>query len=530
MIRLLLVDDEKTTRDGLQECIPWKELGVDMVEVAENGVKALEKAIEFRPHIVLTDVRMPKMNGIELAEKLKLELPQCKIIFLSGYTDKEYLKSAIQLQALNYIEKPVNIEEVKEVILGTVSLCKTEEENKRNEIGLIKKINESLPLLKEKLCLELTAPNFNTAAIQERFEFLGIPFHEHFLCITVLIKLDACPDNINMSPEHRNNLIKSVWQVIEEENRYCLCAFKEPDLILVHIFGDINKSSVSKMLGMVKSNMESLPCINQKKIFIAAGSIEKGLCSVHKSYQRAVFALQKLFFFGHGSIVFFVEDNSPVFDLNNQNIQDFLDLVIAEKKNEAELYIKNMVNEIKLCTNTLVDNIKNFFFNMLIGLSKIADDRNIVISESKHRKEYFWDIISRAKTIYEIQDYLMEKMNIFFSALEERERNNPIVYSAIKFVMNNYDNQNLSIKTIARHVFVTPNYLSLVFKKSTGKTINQFITETRIEKAKGLLKDRRIKLYEIASLVGFSDANYFAKIFKKVEGMNPSDYREKHLL
>jgi len=531
VIKLLIVDDEKTTRDGLVECIPWKELGVDIVKSAAGGIEALEIAKGFNPNIVLTDVRMPKMDGIELAKRLKLKFPECKVIFLSGYTDKEYLKSAIQLQAINYIEKPVNLEEVKEIIRKTVSLCKREEEKKRTEIGLVNKINESLPLLKEKLCLELTMPILNINTIKTKFDFLNIPFKEQCFCVTVLIKTDDGSENTFAYRNSGTDLIKTVSRLIEKEKEYFLCALKEPTLMVIHIFSDNvkDKPYLKKLLSTIKLNIENNSPAG-RKLFIAAGSVVSNIKSLNTSYQKAVITLQKQFFLGFGNIVFFTEDTSPIFNFNKHSINHFLELLKAEKKNESELFVKKIVNEIKLCTNTLVDNIKNYFFNMLMGLSKIADEKNIVIAESEHRQEYFWDVISRAKTLHDIENYLLEKINLFFSAIEEKERSTPIVYSAIRYILNNYSNKNLSIKLIANSVFVTPNYLSLVFKKSTGKTINQFITETRMEKAKELLKDRSIKLYEIASMVGFRDANYFAKIFKKMEGMNPSEYREKCLL
>jgi two-component system response regulator YesN len=120
---MLIVDDEATTRKGLMEYISWGEIGVDAVYDAEDGQKGLELASAIHPDIVLTDVRMPRMNGIELAQRLKDMLPLCKVVFLSGYSDKEYLLSAINLQAVNYIEKPVDLEEVRRVIQKTVALC-----------------------------------------------------------------------------------------------------------------------------------------------------------------------------------------------------------------------------------------------------------------------------------------------------------------------------------------------------------------------------------------------------------------------
>ena len=123
MLNILIVDDEKKTRDGLVKHIPWNKLGNFTLYEAENGLQAIEKAKEIHPDIVISDIRMPKMDGIEFAKQLRELYPQCKIIFFSGYSDKEYLKSAISLKAISYIEKPMDIDEISAVIKETVNQC-----------------------------------------------------------------------------------------------------------------------------------------------------------------------------------------------------------------------------------------------------------------------------------------------------------------------------------------------------------------------------------------------------------------------
>lgn len=145
MIKLLIVDDEKRTRGGLVKCIPWEAMGIDVIEEAEDGVIALEVASRLQPDIVLCDIRMPRMNGIEFATLLREKLEECKIIFISGYSDKEYLKSAIKLKAVSYLEKPINIGELKAVMQNTIATVLEEREKKKRPTSPGKLLKRAAP-------------------------------------------------------------------------------------------------------------------------------------------------------------------------------------------------------------------------------------------------------------------------------------------------------------------------------------------------------------------------------------------------
>ena len=170
MFSLLIVDDEKITRDSLKAYIPWNELGIGTVETAKSGQTALELIPRIIPDIVLTDVRMPKMDGIELATRLKDLLPECKIIFLSGYSDKEYLKSAIHLKAINYIEKPVDLDEITRVLKDTVALCQEETEKKAEIKKLKSNLEESMPLISQEIASVLVKENADISRLMSKYD------------------------------------------------------------------------------------------------------------------------------------------------------------------------------------------------------------------------------------------------------------------------------------------------------------------------------------------------------------------------
>lgn len=150
-MRLLLVEDEQFTRDGILSIIPWEELGIDQIETAQDGEEGYEKAVSFCPEIILTDVKMPRMDGVSMSFRIRDALPFCCIIFMSGYADKEYLKSAIQLSALNYIEKPFSPEELHSTLKIAVQKCKKHQEQLSCASEMARQLDLSLPMIKNRM-------------------------------------------------------------------------------------------------------------------------------------------------------------------------------------------------------------------------------------------------------------------------------------------------------------------------------------------------------------------------------------------
>jgi two-component system, response regulator YesN len=537
LIKLIVVDDERATREGLVDFVPWKDLGVDIVEAAEDGAKALELALEIQPDIVLSDVRMPKMDGIELAALLKEKLPECKVIFLSGYSDKEYLKSAINLKAVSYVEKPVNIEEISEVVKHTASLCISEKAQKKAECALKNKLEESISLLNLRLALELTNSHGKIGELQERLRLAKVDFPDDGDYITVLLKLNLHGSN---TASEQQALVAQVLSFVEQrvsrekptsDFLFYLIGIKDTEYIIVHLNTGISKSRrpLQLLFEDIKEGINDI-FSSSNCVFIGIGKRVQGPGKILESYQAAVVALQKQFFLGYNHIVFYEEKAAGPYHFDNSITHRFVELLKENKNNDAIALIRNLMEDIRRNDNTIINSVRDIFFTLLYSLSKVAEERNVHINEHSSERKFLWEVVSRASTLDEIGDYIIERIEFINEYLKEKDSKGNMVFNIMKFVQEKYHDENLSIKTIADFTYLTHTYLCLVFKNGTGKTINQYITEYRVEKSKEVLKDKHIKLYDVAKRVGYSDANYFAKTFKKVVGMNPSEYREKYLL
>jgi two-component system response regulator YesN len=267
------------------------------------------------------------------------------------------------------------------------------------------------------------------------------------------------------------------------------------------------------------------------RVFCAASQRVTGIDKIPFAYQNAVLVLQKLFYHGFDKVVFYERNFSDPFEPDNSVFEKFTLYLNEQNEEKAIMLIESLCRDIKNHDTTLVNNIKDVFFRLTLELFRESEKRGVFFNEAGDNEEkYLWDVISNFLTLEDIRNYLINKISFVFKGFKELESCNRTVFEVRKFIQKNYDDENLSIVALAEHVYLTPTYLSSMFKKSTGKTISEYIIEVRIEKSKEYLMDSKMKLYEVARKVGYNDPNYYAKVFKKLVGFTPSEYREKYLL
>lgn len=325
MIRLLIADDEFFVRNGLVRNIKWKELGVDLVEEADDGVNAYEKALEMKPDIIVTDVRMPRMDGIELGFKLREALPDCKIIFMSAYSDKEYLKSAISLKAISYVEKPINPAEISKAIGSAAALCI--EENSKRTFDKIKERNltDSLLILKNNLSLELVHNNLNIDLIKKWLNTAEIDMSLHGAYAVALLRLGHTK---NAAEDETSNIRTEIMNYIEEAfslNRIkCIASNKDQNSMVIIAYSnptDIRQLNCSILMETCAGILASLK--HKADAFISTGVVVNNVNDICKSYQSAVLAAQQLFFKGFGSISAAEDSSSTVYEITDEIINSF---------------------------------------------------------------------------------------------------------------------------------------------------------------------------------------------------------------
>lgn len=531
MFNILIVDDESKTRDSIEKYIPWIRLGVDEVKTAKNGLEALEITANFQPDILLCDIRMPKMDGIELASIIRQRFPCCKLIFLSGFADKEYLKSAIHLKALQYIEKPIDINEIVSAISEAVTLLQDEHDKKRDELQMKNDLSQSSHLLRNQITLALISSDAKVvdSTLITFARALDFPASTAYLCASIPLKWSA-------SVEHNEkNLIRSsILQLLSNEYDGDTCCLlsgirtENDEIILILANHPMTTSQgIPPVFSMILKKLRDL-ALGKYAVCMGIGTSENKITSLHASYSFAAEAAKLSFYNGYWKIY----TNSPRFRKDytlKDSFHDQFRTLLQTDLTDAEKLINGITTELRSSKNIDPDTVRNIYSGLLLEGLHTAETMLLPDYSVKSKMASMIQELLHCRTLAEISETVVDNIRSILNTNLEKGISNQKVLEVIRFIHRKCADPGLNIQAIADHAFINQTYLCTLFKKITGRTLNDYINETRIENAKLLLKDSHVKLLEVAQLTGFSDPNYFATIFKKYAGCTPTQYRNGFL-
>lgn len=508
-MKLLIVDDEKYTREGISNNIDFASLGIEETVCCKSAQSAIKTAESFCPDILLTDIRMPKMNGIELAKAIKNMFPDCKIIFMSGYSDKEYLLSAVKLNAVNYVEKPISLSELSDTIKNAVDSLK---KNKRYKL-LTKKAKDITPVFKSEAALMLTKPKFDVEKLINLLEMAQIE-NAKYVCV-VLFKVYT--DDFLLNEEFSN-------AIYAKKGSFNLVLGQKHDDIYVAalFFGEKYGAPKDKITLFCNEVFDD----TNASTFAAIGSVEP-VERAYDSYQNASLGLNAVFYSGYNTVAT-VSSLSSSYKFDDELVEKFENDLINRDSDSAKRLVKRIASEVRQKNATLVSVTKNYFYKLVSVIYKINKkyELNSAVEMSISK---VLDNIHSANTLDELVFGVIQCIDMLFDNLNTEYENN-IVWKIKQYIKENYKNQLLSLGEISDFLNLNISYVSMVFKKEVGITINRYIINYRLDKAKELLLRHDLLIKDIANAVGFQSSNYFAKVFKKVEGIQPKEYREKNML
>lgn len=405
MYRLLIVDDEPTIRKGMLSCIDWEKYEIEVVGEANNGADALKKALSLKPHIILTDIRMPVMDGIELSHSVREQLPDCKIVIMSGYDEFAYAKSLMRMKVTEYLLKPIDENELMPVISKLIKEIKDEEMRKLNRQTADQLLNENMPQLKMNFMSKILDGSFSDIEeMSKQADVLNLNFPVNNCEFRVIILV---VDSLNATPNHSGN---HELETMQDE----IVDIAE-NLINRTASGFLCRDHFDGFVGLICNNLEQSP----------------------DTYQLGY----------------------------------------------------NIRNSIKEQLGTT------------IFLSIGPAVQNIAYINSSYKK-----------TLSDLDEKRYKGKRSF-------------VQIALRYVEEHYDT-DISLADVAEAAFVTPNYLSRVFKEEMRMSFVDYLNQLRVDKAKELLLHTNLKTYEIAEKVGYKDYKYFSSMLKKLTGYSPREYRK----
>ncbi len=528
MIKILIVDDEMLARIGIKSLISWNENGYEVVGEAENGKKALDIMNELQPDIVITDIKMPVMNGIDLIKQAKELLNPPDFIVLSSYDDFDYVKQALVLGAKDYCLK---LELTPEQLISALDRVSQARSETRKELPLSKHTyggllsSKDYEIVKNNFLKEVIQGSYyNEYEIERKLQDLGIVLPpDQIQCGVIALNGMEIYQSFKEKDIHLFQFaVRNIISEVVSDYRYAHTAFtqskeitvlyaqNEPDE-LTHRIEDL----MGAMLKALKTYLNITGEIGISGIYTGYGSIKMGYKdALDKARQHHL----------TNGIAESVLKKDKLLANVNECIKQFDTILQVSDMDRMKQCLGNIVEIIK---ETFPDDkhvVKSLCSALLLSLSSYVAEQQPTL---KLEEAWGSDPYQSLDHLYTDYDYIvwiqhLEKATtLVFNTLGESRK---LIHQAKQFIQSNYAH-NISLEAIAEELNISPNYLSYLFRKETKESVVEYITRYRIEQAKRILRTTHYKVYEVGQMVGYDSEQYFSRVFKKVVGMPPAKYK-----
>ena len=535
MHKLLIVDDEALVREAIQEEMNWEQMGFVCIGACEDGVEALEFIAREQPDVVLTDIGMPFMDGIELTQELSTRYPDIKVILLTGYDNFEYARQAVKMHVTDYILKPITAAEMEKIMCQLGEQLDKEHTHKRDYEQLKQQLNESMPLLKERFLERMVTSPMMTKQTREGCHYYTIHWSGSWL-LEMAIDVDEFDGEQPPSSSDQELFRFAIFNIAQEVMKpYAgVETFRDRENRVLIILSSDDQEELRDMADRTAEQIQGailnyLPL----KCSIGIGQACMDDNQIGLIHRTALAALDYRFVLGNNSIL-------RITDMERYRRPQLLSVVIWENElitrlktgvpQEMEAWIDKLFatfREQRFPIDVCILYLQRFGISLLHTLYEMGRDIDHVFGGAA----YPMDEIKQLATLAEMEQWvrsLCDRVIILIRSTRE-DHSMMQVGKAMAFVRTHYMDPELSLKTVCKHVAISTSYFSTMFKSVTGKTFVEYMIEERMEKAKELLKLTELRSYEIAYGVGYRDPQYFSSAFKKVVGCTPKEFRSKTL-
>lgn len=538
MLKIMIVDDESMVRIGVKSCINWEHYDLEVIGEASNGKEAIDLFEKLKPDIILTDIKMPLLDGIELIKSIMLQSPHTKIIVLSCLNEYDYVREAMKHGAVDYLFKPtMTPEDILDVLKDVKEKIKLER-NKNIEIKQLKEqANQSMKLMKEKYLNNLLNSDIKVEQnIKKDFEKMDINLQDKKL-ICFLIEFD---EHEKLKEKYSYNdvqmlylsCINAITDIMKQYNNgVCFMNENKKIIVLHNINHHSQMNQERKLIEITKKIQGTLNNYVGISISIGVSNIFNGFNNLKIAFIQAEQALNQKFMLGKGRIIKYGAMNFDDKNLKELFSSELNKLYEAAKLKNQEETIKNVNSlflSIKEKTIPTKEDICELAIEIIIEFLRIFREE-VTLEEFFKDRNNMLNEVHNNKTFDEINEWLKNIINKLLVNVQKKDTNkySPTVYKAINYISKNYA-ENVTLLSISEHVNVSKNYFSKLFKEETGINFVQYLTNIRVKHAKELLISENIKTYEVSQMVGYKNYRHFCKIFKKNTGITPSEVKMKY--
>lgn len=524
MYTVVLVDDERIELETLKHYMPWEEMGFQVVDTAKNGKEALDKIGKWHPDLVITDVKMPMMDGVAFASLARARMPRLKIVFLSGYDDFAYVKSALQVEASGYLLKPPNRDELRQLMLRIREKC--DDELRAGQSGQALAKQYMMDLLQERdeqaqSRLAHDIRSLKTDALCSpagTFSACLITIDEYLLLTKYVQDGAAILASVHLALDRLSKDSKAL-AVKVSDREYLVAGVRVPPADLLEWQAQLAgyRQWITICPASEETTLEALPDVYRR---------------LRQRRDRHVF----LYGTGHFVVTELRETDSPSHPSPLPGRAPSAELLHGHiqhgRKAEADHWLREFYawQAGTEGEGAGAEGVLRASFELLDALyvTHVAASKAV-----KDRVEDRTSLFNKL-TVIESIPWIELTVRQFAGELTEaigrlqEDPHNPAVRQLQALIAREYA-KPLTIEYLADHVFMSPNYLSTIFKEHTGKTVLAYVTQVRMERAADLLREGSLKIHEISAKVGYENASHFCSVFQKKNGITPNQYRNQML-
>jgi two-component system response regulator YesN len=488
MYKVILVDDEQVIRQGLKKILDWTSLGFEIIDEAENGLRAYEKIKTLNPDLVLLDIRMPGLDGIGLLEKLRQEGSKCRVIYLTGFAEFEYAKRAISLGVEAFLTKPFDEDELI------------------NELKVIRKKLDSKKQIEERL--------LSQEKLRLKQQYRRLLFGEKLDVELSDLSSDFCVAEIQTKASAE--LFNAFFDEYQKHHSALICILIAGNWVLI-----FKNTSMTRIKVALHNLSNELDDSFAKKYFISVGRMVVGHHELYKSFEDVNNLGQRWYLTDDENITYYREDrnNNDMLTIDNDLMVSYLEVGNREGISHYTETLENGFIKTSLSMARLHGLIVN---SLMIIIEKIKVKEQVSVATIDSAVTIM-DKIYKTHNLQNLMQVYMLYIDQIYNLMNTGSRDDTLV-KVLDYIDNHYS-KNLKLERLGEIFGYNSSYLGTIFKQHTGMSFKNYLDSVRIEMSKKLLEEGVRKVYEIAELVGYRNVDYFHSKFKKYEHVSPKKYQ-----
>lgn len=524
-ITAVLADDEPLILKGLGKLIPWEEHGIDIIGLAYDGKELMDIIVERSPDIVISDISMPHLTGIDIIKEIKQRGLATKVVFISAYQEFAYARDAIAYGAIDYLVKPVKKSDLEAVIAKTISLIneEDEEDRRRNKLNLLERKNRD-----DEVGGWLDGLTRGTLSAQsEGYLYLSGKLIGPMLAIGI-VQIDPTGNDGERWPAQTRKLVEfAIANIVSESidaHGHGYCFVRDGRHVFVIGF---EEQGLPTLLGdAIKANVSQYLKLN---VSVGIGEPVRGLMGLQSSCEQAEEALGMTYFAGLNRVIAYRKPE-PRMDGEKELFAMQSEIITALTDGTWDIASEKLKSLLRVIEAAAIGNRQlavTTSFSAVLHIVQEVKKSDVPMSDLGFDIQHLQNRLGMYETFGEMSGGVRDMLQELYDRIGDYPDNNKeqkLIARVLQYIDQHYA-EDISLESVATIAFMNPYYFSSFFKKQVGRNFKQYVTELRMEGAISLLKNTDLMVYQIAERVGYNNARHFSDMFKKQTGKLPQEYK-----